>query len=242
MGIRSVDTPLLTAALLDEASKPYARAGRFAYFFARGKLNADPVYAAILERGLLAGRSQILDLGCGQALLTAWLRGAARIYDRGSWPTSWPVAPRPRSIRGIELLRRDADWARRALRDDADIVTGDIRELEFGVADAVVILDVLHYVAAAAQRDILGRVRAALPMGGLLLLRVGDAGSGLRYRYTQWVDKLVMLFRSHAWVTLHCRRIEEWQDLLRSVGFDSETVPMSRGTPFANVLLIAHAI
>jgi hypothetical protein len=29
--------------------------------------------------------------------------------------------------------------------------------------------------------------------------------------------------------------------LLRDCGFDSEAKPMSRGTPFANVLLIAHA-
>jgi 2-polyprenyl-3-methyl-5-hydroxy-6-metoxy-1,4-benzoquinol methylase len=70
------------AALLAEACDPYRKAGLFAYFFARGKLGSDPVYRAILERGLLLGRLRILDLGCGQALLTAWLQAAARLCDR----------------------------------------------------------------------------------------------------------------------------------------------------------------
>ena len=62
--------------LLAEACRPYRRAGLFAYFFAQGKFGRDPVYRAILEHGLLSGRTRILDLGCGQALLTAWLQAA----------------------------------------------------------------------------------------------------------------------------------------------------------------------
>jgi 2-polyprenyl-3-methyl-5-hydroxy-6-metoxy-1,4-benzoquinol methylase len=65
-------------ALLDAACEPYRNAGRFAYYFARGKLRGDPVYRAILESGLLLGRARVLDLGCGQGLLAAWLRAAER--------------------------------------------------------------------------------------------------------------------------------------------------------------------
>ena len=53
------------AAIIDRASEPYRGAGAFAYNFARGKLRGDPVFRALLERGLLLGRSRILDLGCG---------------------------------------------------------------------------------------------------------------------------------------------------------------------------------
>jgi hypothetical protein len=35
--------------------------------------------------------------------------------------------------------------------------------------------------------------------------------------------------------------VAQWRLLLQECGFDSEAKPMSRGTPFANVLLIAHA-
>jgi len=229
------------SALVIEAAAPYRKAGLFAYFFARGKFRADPVYRAILEQGLLAGRSHILDLGCGQALLTAWLRAAGHLFDRGTWPPTWPAAPRPSSTRGIELMPRDVYRARCALGSDTDIVAGDIREAEFGAADAVVVLDVLHYLAAEAQRDVLLRIRRALPTGGLLLLRVCDRGAGLRYLCTQWVDKMVMLSRGHRFLAPHSRSVTEWRGLLRECGFDSDPVPMSQGTPFANVLLVAHA-
>jgi SAM-dependent methyltransferase len=144
-------------------------------------------------------------------------------------------------VRGIELMPRDVKRARCALGADADIVEGDIRNTDFGTADAVVVLDVLHYLNADAQRNVLQRVRRALPEDGLLLLRVCDAGAGLRYRYTQWVDKIVMRSRGHAFVAPHCRSVQEWQSLLHECRFDSEALPMSEGTPFANVLLIAHA-
>ena len=231
----------LNAALLDAACEPYRNAGRFAYHFARGKLRTDPVYRDILESGLLLGRARVLDLGCGQGLLAAWLMAAERCYDRGSWPRAWPPAPRALSTRGIELMARDVERARCALGSEFDIAQDDIRSSAFGAVDAVVILDVLHYMTHQAQYDLLQRVRAALPPRGLLLLRVGDAGGGLRFRYGQCSDKLVMLLRGHAKAGQHCRSISQWRGLLRECGFDSEAKPMSQGTLFANVLFIAYA-
>jgi cyclopropane fatty-acyl-phospholipid synthase-like methyltransferase len=227
---------------LDSASEPYSSAGRFAYHFARGKLGGDPAYRGILERGLLAERTRILDLGCGQGLLSAWLQAAQRLYDAGIWIPGWPVPPRPQSTLGLELMESDVQRAHRALGSACGISQGDIRFAAFGAVDAVVILDVLHYMDGAAQLDVLKRVRVALPRGGLLLLRIGDAASGLRFRYSQWVDKSVMLLRGHAWVKTHCRSVVQWQDLLRQCSFEVQSMPMSQGTPFANVLLLAYAI
>jgi SAM-dependent methyltransferase len=233
----------LRAALLDQACEPYRKAGRFAYHFARGKLRGDPVFRAILELGLLSGHRRILDLGCGQGLLAAWLRAAAHCcYERGIWPRTWPPAPCPESMRGIELMAREVDRARCALGPGCDVIQADIRSAVLGSADAVVILDVLHYIPAQSQREVLQRVRATLPPGGLLLLRVGDAGGGLRFRCSQWVDKAILLMRGRGWVALHCRSIEQWRGLLRECGFYSRAEPMSHGTPFANVLLIALAV
>ena len=105
------------AALRDSACEPYRRAGRFAYQFARGKLGSDPVFRAILEQGLLKDRTRILDLGCGQGLLAAWLAAAQRSFDAGQWPKDWPPVPRPTSTRGIELMSADVERAHRALGD-----------------------------------------------------------------------------------------------------------------------------
>jgi len=52
-------------------------------------------------------------------------------------------------------------------------VHGDIRDVDYGSADAVVILDVLHYLDYPAQERVLQRVRGALGPRGLLLLRPG---------------------------------------------------------------------
>jgi cyclopropane fatty-acyl-phospholipid synthase-like methyltransferase len=204
-------------------------------------LRGDPVFRALLERGLLSGRSRILDLGCGQGLLAAWLNAAERCYESGSWPQGWPPAPMPTSTRGIELMSRDVERARRALGAKCEVFQGDIRHAEFGVSDAVVMLDVLHYITKDEQRQVLKRVRAALPARGLLLLRIGDADGGLRFRYSQWVDRLVLLFRGHASVTTHCRSVAQWRELLRECGFEVQAAPMSQGTRFANVLLIGYA-
>src|ERR1700727_2955442 len=158
------------SAMINRASEQYRSAGAFAYNFARGKLRGDPVFCALLERGLLLGRGQILDLGCGQGLLAAWLKAALLCYESGSWPQDWPPAPKPRSTRGIELMIRDVQRARIALGSECEISQGDIRNVEFGNTDAVVILDVLHYIPQEEQQQVLKRVRAALPARGLLLL------------------------------------------------------------------------
>ena len=234
-------TAPILAALLDSACEPYRRAGRFAYHFARGKLGSDPVFRAILKDGLLTDRARVLDLGCGQGLLAAWLSAAKRSFDAGRWPAGWPSAPLVLSTRGVELMAADVARAHFALGASCGIEQGDIRTAEFGSVDAVVMLDVLHYMDEAAQQAILQRVRAALPLGGLLLLRIGDAADGLRFRYSQWVDKVVMLIRGHALVNTHCRSVAQWRELLQDCGFDVKTTPMSAGTPFANVLLVAHA-
>ena len=229
------------AALLDTASEPYRKAGLFAYKFARGKLRSDPIYRAILEQGMLSGRTRVLDLGCGQGLLAAWLQAAERCYGSREWPPSWPPPPRVHSTRGLELKARDVERARRAFGPASAVSQADIRTAAFGAADAVVILDVLHYMSADAQLDVLQRVRAALSTRGLLLLRVGDAGGGLRFQYSQWSDRLVMLLRGHVAGPQYCRSVAQWRSLLTQCGFESEAKPMSQGTPFANVLLIAHA-
>jgi SAM-dependent methyltransferase len=227
-------------ALIDAASAPYRHAGGWPYHHARGKLSRDPAFAAILRLGLLKQCDRILDLGCGQGLLAAWLIAARSCHARGAWPQSWPAPPAPVSIRGIELNPKEVTRARDALAEGAEFVGGDIRETAFGNADALVILDVLHYIDYCAHAPLLKRVHAALSPGGLMLLRVSDAEAGLRFRVGRCVDRAVLLARGHGFGPLYCRALGDWRRLLDESQFCSEAMPMSAGTPFANVLLIAR--
>jgi 2-polyprenyl-3-methyl-5-hydroxy-6-metoxy-1,4-benzoquinol methylase len=236
-----MSTPFIKR-LVDSAAAPYRAAGTFARRFARGKLGGDPVFAGLLEHGLIPDNARILDIGCGQGLLASWLLSARALYDKGNWPAQWPPAPTPRTLHGIELMPRDVQRARHALAAPSSAATftiGDMCTTDFGTVDVVVILDVLHYVNIAAQDDVLQRVRHALAPGGRLLLRVGDANAGLPFKVSVWVDHLVTFVRGHRNARLYCRPLADWRVALEKLGFSVTTLAMNKGTPFANVLLVA---
>ena len=226
-------------ALVESASAPYRRAGRFAWHFARGKLRRDPVFSHLIERGLIAPHSRVLDIGCGQALLASLVRAAAGVASQGRWPSHWAEAPIDVRVAGIEVLPRDVERARAALGDSADLLCADMRTAAFAAADTVVLLDVLHYLCIADQDAVLARARAALPDGGRLVMRVGDASSSRRFAASRWVDRLVTLARGQGFGRPVGRTLAAWQQRLRELGFTVATEPMRKGTPFANVLIVA---
>ena len=226
--------------LVDVAAAPYRSAGRFPWHFARGKLTYDPIFGELLTRGLIPDGAHILDLGCGLGLLSSWLMAAQDLWRRAAWPAPWPKPPRLASYRGIERGRRDVARASEALRAGT-VTCGDIRSSPFGAANVVAIFDVLHYIDCASQDGVLERVCEALtPRGGLLLLRIGDAAAGWRFHVTRLVDVVMTSIRGARWQRLHCRPLASWLAHLDALGFEVTAVPMSRGTLFANVLLIAR--
>lgn len=227
-------------SLVDAASAPYRSAGRFAWHFARGKLGMDPVFPHLLSQGLIAPGARVLDIGCGQGLLASLLQEAGARSRQGLWPSHWARAPLDARVTGIELMARDVARAKAALGDSAEFVCGDMRHTPFPPVDAVVILDVLHYISIEEQDAVLARVREALPAGGRLLLRIGDAASRRGFLTSQWVDRIVTFVRGHRVMPQFGRTLVQWVAQLESLGFEVQSQPMSEGTPFANVLLVAR--
>jgi SAM-dependent methyltransferase len=239
-----MSTASLPPALLAQATLPYQPLGNFAWRFARGKLGVDPAFAGLLQRGLIPSNARVLDIGCGQGLLAALLCSLDnQPATRLAWPAHWAPPPTGVSVRGIELMPQDVARARAALRhlgSCAEIVQGDMCSADFGQADVVVLLDVLHYVSHVAQDDVLRRVKTALIPGGTLLLRVGNASAGLPFRISNWVDMIVTFVRGNRLSRLYCRPLRDWQQALTGLGFEVTTIPMHEGTPFANILLVAR--
>jgi SAM-dependent methyltransferase len=232
--------------LHEEACAPYRQSGRFAWHFARGKLGRDPVFRGMLERGDLCRGGRVVDIGCGQGLLSSLLQACSNAQAQGHWPPAWPAAPRATQYTGIELMPKDVQRATAAvgrLPLAPRFVCADMCQAALPDCDLVVILDVLHYVDHAAQAALLGRVRQALSgqhgQNGRLLLRVGDMEAQRGFAISQWVDRIVTTVRGHRVPPTWGRSVAAWTTLLNSLGFAVQAVPMSRGTPFANVLLVA---
>lgn len=227
-------------SLVERAAKRFRTSGRGPYYFARGKLGGDPVFAALLKQGLIPDRARIIDIGCGQGVLASLLAVAESAQ---TWPTNFAPAPKAWTLTGFDLRARAVRQGQQALADLGARVTltvGDARRAPLPSCDVAVILDVLHYIDYTAQQDLLRRVHAALTPGGTLLLRVGDAAQGWRFRVTLAGDWLITLARATPWPRFWCRSQVEWIALLQSVGFDVTATPMSEGTPFANVLLVCR--
>jgi len=223
------------------ACAPYRATSTFDWYFARGKLGHDPVFRSLLESGDLRG-ARVVDIGCGRGLLASLLQSCSDMHRTGRWPAAWHEAPAVSAYTGIDLMQRDLRSAERALGSLAlapRFVCGDMRSTALPACELVVLLDVLHYVDHAAQLGVLAQVRSALQPQGRLLLRVGDSSQRRAFGFSHWVDTAVTLLRRRSAPPRSGRSIAEWTALLHGLGFGVRSVPMSAGTPFANVLLVA---
>ncbi len=231
--------------LHDLASRPYQRTGRVNFQWARGKLRGDPIFKALTEHAIFSDNSCVLDLGCGKGLLAAWLLAAEKLADAGECFTHVRPA-RNLSFRGIDIDARDVRCGNAALKplynERIELTIGDMRRAQMRDVDAVVLLDVLHYIPYGDQDRLLDDIRAALGSGGVLLTRVSDARFTFRVLLTKFVDRCVLMARGHGKVPLYCRSLPDWMSSLEKRGFTVRAIPMSQSTPFANVMLIARAI
>ena len=227
-------------ALHEAVVRRYAGCGRYVRRFVHHKLRLDPVFPALLRGGWLPAHGRLYDVGCGYGILPALIAAACDVHARGQWPPDWPAPPQDLEIRGVDADAGRVRAAAEALCGVANIEQGDARSVAFEPCSAIVILDVMLYMEAHEQERLLAAVAAALEPGGLLLMREADAAAGLPFHLTWWAERLAALGHGRPRWQLHYRSAAEWRGLLESHGFAVESEPMSRGTPFANVLHAAR--
>ncbi len=228
-------------ALIAAASRRYLDCGMFPWEFVRGKLRHDPLYFGVVGRGLVATESDepgvILDLGCGRGILFSLILA---VHEIGARPPDWQPTPKGLRLIGYEGRGKIAAQAQKALGDEAEISTADLSTAELPRCRMALLLDVLHYLPAQAQENLLDRVAAALEPGGVLLLRDADAEGGGRYWATRLQERLAALARGDFRQRFHYRSAREWRRLLEARGLATETSPLSEGTPYANVLVVGR--
>jgi len=233
-----VNARKLRKRLAGLAAKRYRAGDLWAYYFALFKLGNDPFYSVLLADGLVPPNARILDLGCAQGLLAAWLLAAQQSYSTGVWDSTCPAPVAIASYRGIDRSAAEIRRAQQALGGHAEFAVGDMTLGDLSGATLIVLLDVLHYLDYAAQRNLLRLVRAALPTDGLLL-RVGDSDGTMPARVSGWVDRLVVRLRSGGHGALCRRPLKEWLALLEELGFTVREVARQRSLGYVNCLLRA---
>ena len=230
-GMRESDRRL--AALWRRASEPYLRAGVTAWEFARGKLRGDPVYRAILQPGVLASGSALVDLGCGGGLALSAIREAAR---------SESSSDRLRFDRliGVELRARAAAVARQALGAGVEIVEGDVRNFDLPPCSTVLLLDVLHMMPREDQEHLVARAAARLEPGGALVVREADAAGGAGFFFVRAGNRLKAVVTGNWRQRFAFRTRDDWAAVLRRHGMRVEISAAALGTPFANLLVVGR--
>ncbi len=233
----------LKKQLLDFATSPYRKTGHFNYYWARGKLWYDPIFAALIEQSVFPNGARVLDLGCGRGLLAAWLLAAEQMAATGNWPDA--ITPiKGLQFRGVELFAREADCGNQALQPiygkRVQLIGGDMRYADMSNVDVIAILDVLHYIPIDEQDLMLDQIRAALKPGGIFVTRIGNAGNSLRFKFSQLADHCISFVQGHRLPKMWCRPLEDWIHVLENRGFTVQATPMSKRTPFANIMLVAR--
>jgi SAM-dependent methyltransferase len=217
---------LETRDAIAQAAERYRPAGRWAYGFARGKMGNDPAYQRVLE--LLQGHEQgtLVDVGCGEGHLLALARA---------------LYPELRLF-GVDHDGDRVDTARVALEgfERLSLEAGDARTVELPGCQVLCCLDVLHYMSPEDQDLLLTRFAEALEPGGILLIRDGREGAGLRSTLTRLSEQLAVALGRHKGEGVHFRDAEATRATLSALGLEVELQDCAQGTPFANVLWIGR--
>jgi SAM-dependent methyltransferase len=228
--------------LANDIAQHYRGAGKLAYYFAKNKVRFDPLFLDIFRADLdikqFEADVDLLDLGCGQGLL-----GMALVVQQ------MHSSPQIASYLGIEYSAANVARAQSAFASMALVsprchqmkcVQGNIIDAPYPSAKIIALIDVLHYLNYEQQEQVLMRARSALAGQGKLLLRIGDAGVLQSNRTSRVIDLVVSRWRGVDSDQIYCRGLQQWMQLLKSLGFVPRVTSSVTSMFYSNVMIVAE--
>jgi 2-polyprenyl-3-methyl-5-hydroxy-6-metoxy-1,4-benzoquinol methylase len=174
---------------------------------------------------LLPESGRILDVGCGFGLFSAYFS---------------LVAP-GRSIVGVDLSEKRVQIARNVKEQlglvNNEYLCGTVDATNpTGPFDGIFMLDVLHHVHPAEQRQLLERLRGLLSPRGVLIIKDVTTDSPFKLRFTEVLDRVMV----GPWAPLAYRHHKEWVEELRSLDLSVRVVRVPDILPYPHVVFVAR--
>lgn len=199
---------------------------RWDYYYTRTKLGSDPLYPGVLQ-ALRGSQAPLLDLGCGLGLLAHALRldGQTMAY------------------RGVDSDAAKIERAQRVAVKSGLVDTCfervDLGEGSPAHRGSVALLDVLQYLAAPVQEQVVAGAVAMLVPGARLVIRTAlgdDSGRGHAVRLSDRLANLIGWMQpAKCYPDAAALRAR-----LAEAGLETSFSPLYGNTPFNNWLIVAE--
>ncbi len=175
----------------------------------------------------LPAEGKVVDLGCGSGLMAAiFMLGSDR-----------------RRVEGFDLDPEKVEQARR-LRErwpSLEFHEADLTAFEPPQARAMTIVDVLYLIPFPLQEEILKHCWAALPPGGVLLLKDMDTRPGWKAIWNSFQETLaVKVIGFTLGSKFYFRPQADYRRVLERLGFKVEVVRLDRGYWYPHILFVCR--
>ncbi len=175
----------------------------------------------VIER-MLPERGVIVDLGCGEGLLSNYLA----------------LASGKRKIIGYELVPERLKRADKGIKNTSFKV-GDVVDMSYPKADVFILFHVLHHLPSlAAQEEVLKKTKKSLNADGKLIIVDVYVEPSIKYLAAWFADHFLVpwVFEKRFYTRAYFRKEKEWIRLLKSLRYDVKVSLEVKGRPFPNII------